>query len=165
MKSMLVAAAALLMLGACHYEFAAVQPNELPIDAKLIGKWIQREASDDGSFRQKLAIVPSRQGGAIAHLWVEADACWCFRGHSLGKDLPGLYQLEFLGSASGDQVEERPFTVASVKVEGGSLAWRLIDEKKVGEVKDGDALLQRIRKAVRNKEDLFAVGQVFTPDR
>jgi len=165
MKSLIALAAAVLVLGACHYEFAAVKPNDLPLDPKLAGRWIQAEAPAEGEFRHELVVAPSRQGGAFLDLKVEKDGHWYFRAHSLGKDLAGLYQLEFLGASSGERPEETPFTIASVALEGENLAWRLIDPEKVGEVKDGGALLQRIREAARKGEQLFTPRQLYTPDR
>jgi hypothetical protein len=155
----LIAVAAAVVLGACHYDFAAIAPNRLPVEPELTGRWIQAQPPEPGEIRQTLVVTPSRQGGAFVDLKVDKDANWYFRAHALAEDLPGLYQLEFLGASDGQRPGEKWFTIARATIDGGNLSWSLVDPDKVGEVKDGPQLLQRIRDAARKHKQITVFGE------
>ena len=75
--------------------------------------------------------------------------------------LPGWFQLEFLGDSRGNRPDEKVFTIASVKVTGGSLEWRLVDPAKAGKADDGGQLLARLRAAAAQSEDVFGDTRTF----
>lgn len=148
----------------CHYEFPVTKGPGPAIEAGLVGRWIQSGDMKPDEFRQILVVLPLQEGGAVVDLKVEADEHWFFRVVSLGGELASLHQLEFLGSSTGERPESDRYAVAWTRVADGQLEWRLIDPGKVGEVKDGPALLNRLKSAGPEMLDLFGETSVFRFD-
>ena len=140
---MMLPACVLLSVG-CHYDFAVTDDPGEVLAAELAGRWVKAGELKPDEFRQVMVVFPANDGGGVIGLQVKEDEHWLFRVSSLGKDHPGLHQLEFLGSTTGQRPEEKRFTVVRAEVKEGTLEWSLVDPGKVGKVKDATELLGRL---------------------
>lgn len=133
-----------LLLAGCHFDFAVTNDPGRPLVPGLTGRWVQSDELKPDEFQQVLVVFPTDDGGGVIDYQVKEDEHWLFRVCSLGKDHPGLHQLEFLGSSTGQRPEAKRFTVVRAEVKGDALEWRLIDPGKVGEVENASQLLGRL---------------------